>query len=96
MTAVIEKRMINFWIHIIEGKQSKLTNVMFRFMKSLHDTGDFKSKWTLKIKSIIDGCGLTNMWHVHSIVNIKWLKQKILTYKHGTVKFKQIGYVQIT
>ena len=43
-------------------------------MKSLHATGDFKSKWTLKIKSIIDGCRLTNMWHDDSIVNIKWLK----------------------
>ena len=77
VTAVIEKRMINFWIHIIDGKQSKLSNVIFRLMKSLHDTGDFKSKWILKIKSIIDGCGLTNMWHDHSIVNIKWLKHNL-------------------
>ena len=60
VTAVIENRMINFWIHLIEGKQSKLSNIMFRLMKSLHDTGNFKSKWTLTIKSISDGCGLTN------------------------------------
>ena len=48
MTVVIEKRMINCWIQLSEGKQSKLSNVMFRLMKSLQDTGDFKSKWILK------------------------------------------------
>ena len=36
VTSVIEKRMINFWIHLIEDKQSKLSNIMFKLMKSLH------------------------------------------------------------
>ena len=77
MTTYIDKRMIYFWIQFIEGKQSKLYNIMFRLMKSLHDTGDFKSKWILKIKSTTDGCGLTNTWHGHGNVNIKWLKHNL-------------------
>ena len=38
---------------------------------------DIQCELTLKIKSIIDGCGLTNTWHDHNIVNIKWLKQNL-------------------
>ena len=32
VTIVIEKRMINFWIYLIEGKQSKLYNITFTLM----------------------------------------------------------------
>ena len=58
---LVVKTIINFWIHLIEGKQSKLSNIMFRLVKNLHDSGGFLSNWILKVKSIIDGCGLSNM-----------------------------------
>ena len=33
--------------------------------------------WILKIKSTIDGCGITNIWHGHGNANIKWLKHNL-------------------
>ena len=42
VTTFEQKRMTHFWIHLTEGKQSKLSNIMFILMKSLHDSDDFK------------------------------------------------------
>jgi hypothetical protein len=59
---VVDKRMIQFWIKVSEGKSSKLSNIVYRLLYKLHNTGEFKSVWLDKVKTILDNCGLSDIW----------------------------------
>ena len=79
LESVVEQRMVNFWIHLTEGKQSKLTSTILSLLQKLHDdtNNDFESKWISKIKSVLDRCGYSNIWNDHSNVNKVWLRNSI-------------------
>jgi len=69
----INKRLIKFWTRLIQGKQSKLSNLTYRLLKSLYDDEIYKSRWIKKIRSILDNCGLTNIWYEQTNVNKIWI-----------------------
>ena len=73
---VIENRMINFWCKIITGKNSKISNIIYRLLKSLYDKEVYKSPWLSKIKEILDNAGLSYLWQSNTI-NPYWLKRTI-------------------
>ncbi len=75
LNSMVEKRMINFWLHVCQGKQAKFSHTIYKLLLKLHEKQDFKSKWIVKIKSILDKSGLSNMWDQQTIVNKEWLKQ---------------------
>ena len=74
---IVEKRMLNFWVRVIDGKQSKLSNIMFRLLKKLHDQGSYLSKWTSKIKNILIKCGMPQMWNDYDNFNKKWIANSV-------------------
>ncbi len=80
LNMTVQKRMINFWIRLTQGNQSKLSVTMYKLLKQLHDRNNvnetYKPKWICKVKSILDSCGFSNMWHDHNI-NSKWLLKSI-------------------
>lgn len=73
----IEKRMINFWIRILDSNSNKLSSTMYQLMKNMYDKDVFKSNWLTKIKSILDKCGFSNLWSENMLVNHKWMKHSI-------------------
>lgn len=76
LNSLIERRMINYWIRIVNGKHSKLCYTFYKLVKVLHESENntFHSKWLDRIKSILDNCGLSDVWLNQEEINSNWLK----------------------
>ena len=59
----INKRMVNFWIKISEGKSTKLSRKMYDLIYTLHIRDEYHSPWLLKIKDLICNSGYPSFWH---------------------------------
>jgi hypothetical protein len=81
MSVYIELRMINFWSKMVNGKDSKIANILYIYMFLKNSQNQYKSDWLKCIKNILDRCGYSNVWISQGNVNPKWLsvslKQKI-------------------
>ena len=73
----VEKRMINFWARLIEGKKSKLSHSVYALLRKLHENCDFDSRWIMKVKGILDNCGMSNIWEDNSQFSSVWLKSSL-------------------
>jgi len=73
---IVYQRMINYWIRIINGKHSKLSNIMLRLMYNMYKNNAYQFKWLCKIKYILDQCGYSNMFLEIPLqsVNLRWFK----------------------
>ncbi|MCG8034442.1 MAG: reverse transcriptase family protein [Candidatus Thiodiazotropha taylori] len=56
---VIKSRMVGFWNRLLSGKQSKLSYILYR---KLTETPSLNCKWVLKVKQILDECGMSEIW----------------------------------
>ena len=77
ITEYIDNRMLNFWSNIATGEESKISTILYKWIKALHDKNVYKSPWLIKIKSILDGIGMHNLFDNISSVNIVWFKNTI-------------------
>ena len=59
----IELRMINFWCKIVNGSEHKLSHMVYRFLRILHDNNLYKSPWIVKVKSVLDRAGMSYVWN---------------------------------
>jgi len=76
----IFKRMIGFWLKILLSKESKLSNILYRLTRVLHDSeneNEMKSAWLTKIKSILDNCGLSNVWVRPEQFDSEWILKSV-------------------
>ena len=55
----IQKRLIGYWARLITGKSTKLSKVMYDCLLHLYSAGIYDSPWLLRIKQILDTCGLS-------------------------------------
>ena len=80
ISTVIDKRLVLYWYTLARSKNSKLSNVVYRLMHSLYEKGLYQSPWLKKIKSILDNCGLSYIWHsdltLNPIVVKEYLRSK--------------------
>ena len=77
LASTIEKRMVNFWARVCQGKASKLSNIMYRLLRQLNGHTDYKSKWITKVENILVKCGMRNIWLSPESVSRDWLKRSI-------------------
>ena len=59
----IKKRMVSFWAKVSEGKQTKLSSIMYRLIYKLHLEGSYHSPWLMSIKSILCNTGNPHFWY---------------------------------
>ena len=59
----IKTRIVAFWVSIANSvNASKLATLMYTTMYHLHVNTVYKSKWLDHVESILNECGLTNIW----------------------------------
>ena len=51
---LVESRMVTFWGRIANGDGNKLSCMMYKYLRVLHDKRIYTSPWLLKIKSIFE------------------------------------------
>ena len=76
-TEYIDNKMLNFWSNIATGEESKISTILYKWIKALHDKNIYKSPWLIKIKSIMDGTGMQKLFNNISSVSIVWFKNTI-------------------
>ena len=73
----IKCRVIAFWANLVFFKNDKISRNMYTLLRQMHDKNVYTSKWMSYVKSILDTCGLSNIWSQYENVNVKWLKLKV-------------------
>ena len=75
----IENRMLNFWFNIATGEESKISTILYKWIKVLHDQNTFKSVWLDKVKTSLDSIGMHSFFNNTIDVNKCWFKNTIKT-----------------
>ena len=70
----VDQKMINFWHRIATGNENKLSNIMYRLVRIMHESGDMHSKWIAHIKNVLCECGMAEVWSTPNKFNSNWSK----------------------
>lgn len=73
----IKCRMINYWIRIIMGKNTKLSYVMYNCLLQLHRSGMYISPWLECIRNICIECGIVGVWITQTVNNPEWFGKAV-------------------
>ncbi|KAI3382690.1 hypothetical protein SNEBB_010922 [Seison nebaliae] len=73
----IKMRMVGFWSRIINGKNSKLSAVMYNCLLYLDSSGQYSSPWLKYIRNIFNESGMSDTWSAQMITNETWLKKAL-------------------
>ena len=71
---IVDNRLVNFWYSIVNGNSSKISNILYKFVKTMHDLNIYKLPWLEKVKELLDLNGMSNVFYDVSNVNGNWLK----------------------
>ena len=77
ITEYIDNRMLNFWCNIATGEESKISTILYKWIKILYDKNTFKSPWLDKIKFLLDSIGMHSSFNNITIANKVWFKNTI-------------------
>ncbi len=74
----IKARMVKFWAVLNNGNTAKYSSIMCDVMQQLYNNNSHRSPWLKCIHSILNDCGLSNVWETKaSGLNITWLTQAV-------------------
>jgi hypothetical protein len=82
----VKLKFLSFWPKLIDEKQSKLSSLIYRLL-FLKTHGNNTFSWINFVKSILDDCGYSNVWHTQNFIRHKWLIES--TKLRLTDQFKQ-------
>jgi hypothetical protein len=72
LNTTVKLTILSFWSKLIDGKQSKLSSLIYRLLY-LKTLGNNTFSWISFVKSILDDCGYSNVWHTQNFISHKWL-----------------------
>ena len=58
----IDNRMANFWCNIATGEQSKMSSILYKWIKTHYDNNTYKSTWLEKVKNTLDNIQMPYMF----------------------------------
>ena len=74
MSVYVKLRMVIYWSNLIlNGKDSKLSLILYKYMYIKNVHGQYQSSWFDNVKSILDNCGFSNIWESQGNFNSAWL-----------------------
>ena len=86
LNITVKLKILSFWSKLIDGKQSKLSFLIYRLLY-LKTHGNNTFSWINFVKSILDYCDYSNVWHTENFISHKWLIES--TKLRLTDQFKQ-------
>lgn len=69
--------MINYWIRLITGNQTKLSYIMYQCLLNLDQNGVYSSPWLNHIRGILNDCGMSGFWIAQDVGNPEWFKKAV-------------------
>ena len=77
----IKQRMANFWIKLAQGKDSKLSVIMYRLLLNLNNNSEYESSWVKTVQTILYESGLSNVWHFPNVVNHNRIFKEVFEFE---------------
>ena len=71
---------MKFWHKLITDSKNKISTLMLKTIHECYDLNIFQSEWLLKVKNILDECGLSFVWVNPRIISTEQLNN-ILTVR---------------
>ncbi len=69
--------MIGYCRRLILGKESKLFKVIYDRLLNLFNDDQYKSKWLMTIKNILEICSMAEVWEKQTFGSVNMLKYNI-------------------
>ena len=73
----IKSRMIGFWLSIVNGKESKLSKLLYSIMLREHEKGSYNFKWIRCINDILVAVGRPDLFKTEPVNNPNSVKMDI-------------------
>lgn len=73
----IKTRMIGFWISVVNGKESKLSKILYKMLLHDFNTGFYEHKWIRSIKDILVSVGRVDLFDKNFIDSPKSVKLSV-------------------
>ena len=73
----IKIRMVSYWANFIDGKQSKLSNILYTLCLALSNIEGKNFIWLSSVKGILNEYGLAYIWNTQTFQNTEWFKLNI-------------------
>lgn len=74
---VIKTRLIGFWMNIINGKESKLSKLLYNILFHEYCSGIYQHKWIHSIKEVLVSVGRIDLFNKGLIENTNFVKRQI-------------------
>ena len=62
LDVTVKYRMISFWARLVNGKQTKISALLYRYINNLINDQNYYSEFHNKIKTILNECGFSYIW----------------------------------
>jgi hypothetical protein len=62
MSVYIKLCMVNYWSKLKNGKDSKLSLILYKYMYIKNLNGQYQSSWFDSVKGILENCCFSNIW----------------------------------
>ncbi len=77
MQVIIDKQIINFWLRLLNKDEATLAHIVYIIAFTLFKKDEYKAHWLVRVKSILDNCGLSYLWHNQQVIDTKESKKII-------------------
>ena len=86
----IKLRTINYWEKLVTGENKKLPVILYNLV-----TGSYNGNiaWFKNVKSVLDNCGLSNIWNTKYFISKNWLYDTVKL--RLTDQFRQTWYATV-
>ena len=86
----INCKMINHWVRLIPGRNSKLSLLMYCCLWQLYQESLYSSPWLTHIRNICNNCGLSWVWDSQTVINATWFKKAVEIRLKDQALFQQL------
>ena len=74
----VYSRMIKFWHKLRTDHTNKMSSSLLKILCGCFNYNIFQCDWLVKIKQILDECGISFVWNNPQSVSTDWLSRKVL------------------
>ena len=65
LSCIVNMRMINFYMRLVNGKKSKLAYIMYKVIRTQHEQFSSDYKWLNHVKHCLQNIGMGDVWSYH-------------------------------
>ena len=70
----IDNRIMNFWFQVETGEESKISTILYKWIKILHNKNIYSSAWIGKVETTLEHMGMSSLFDVTTNTQKSWFK----------------------